>query len=162
MPKDSSIKSVLIIGSGPIVIGQACEFDYAGSQNGRARNEVKTGIKSNRRSVRSNSRQIPNLLLTSGLSSNEKVASVIPAKIPKYESAPINPKDHEAAIADIANPTPTAIPIVRGPRFPLFEVNVLAKTVPGINPARTNKRVKPRVNPSKVNKLPPGLKQRMH
>src|SRR5882757_3872077 len=32
MPKDSSIKSVLIIGSGPIIIGQACEFDYAGSQ----------------------------------------------------------------------------------------------------------------------------------
>lgn len=32
MPKDTSIKSVLIIGSGPIVIGQACEFDYAGSQ----------------------------------------------------------------------------------------------------------------------------------
>lgn len=32
MPRDTSIKSVLIIGSGPIVIGQACEFDYAGSQ----------------------------------------------------------------------------------------------------------------------------------
>ncbi|RXF69050.1 carbamoyl-phosphate synthase large subunit [Arcticibacter tournemirensis] len=32
MPKDSSIKSVLIIGSGPIIIGQACEFDYSGSQ----------------------------------------------------------------------------------------------------------------------------------
>ena len=31
MPKDNSIKSVLIIGSGPIVIGQACEFDYSGS-----------------------------------------------------------------------------------------------------------------------------------
>jgi carbamoyl-phosphate synthase large subunit len=36
MPKDSSIKSVLIIGSGPIVIGQACEFDYAGSQSARS------------------------------------------------------------------------------------------------------------------------------
>ena len=36
MPKDNSIKSVLIIGSGPIVIGQACEFDYAGSQSARA------------------------------------------------------------------------------------------------------------------------------
>lgn len=36
MPKDSSIRSVLIIGSGPIVIGQACEFDYAGSQAARA------------------------------------------------------------------------------------------------------------------------------
>ena len=32
MPVDSSIKSVLVIGSGPIVIGQACEFDYSGTQ----------------------------------------------------------------------------------------------------------------------------------
>lgn len=32
MPKNTSIRSVLIIGSGPIIIGQACEFDYAGSQ----------------------------------------------------------------------------------------------------------------------------------
>lgn len=32
MPLDKSIKSVLIIGSGPIIIGQACEFDYSGSQ----------------------------------------------------------------------------------------------------------------------------------
>ena len=32
MPKDSSIKKVLVIGSGPIVIGQAAEFDYAGAQ----------------------------------------------------------------------------------------------------------------------------------
>ncbi len=36
MPRDISIKSVLIIGSGPIVIGQACEFDYAGSQAARS------------------------------------------------------------------------------------------------------------------------------
>ncbi|MBC7607513.1 MAG: carbamoyl-phosphate synthase large subunit [Burkholderiales bacterium] len=36
MPKDNSIQSVLIIGSGPIVIGQACEFDYAGSQAARS------------------------------------------------------------------------------------------------------------------------------
>ncbi|MEY3433054.1 MAG: hypothetical protein RL131_990 [Bacteroidota bacterium] len=36
MPKDSSIKSVLIIGSGPIIIGQACEFDYSGSQAARS------------------------------------------------------------------------------------------------------------------------------
>jgi carbamoyl-phosphate synthase large subunit len=36
MPRDTSIKSVLIIGSGPIVIGQACEFDYAGSQASRS------------------------------------------------------------------------------------------------------------------------------
>ncbi len=32
MPKNKNIKSILIIGSGPIIIGQACEFDYAGSQ----------------------------------------------------------------------------------------------------------------------------------
>ena len=32
MPKDNSIESVLVIGSGPIVIGQACEFDYSGTQ----------------------------------------------------------------------------------------------------------------------------------
>ncbi|MEY4973313.1 MAG: hypothetical protein RLZZ55_100 [Bacteroidota bacterium] len=39
MPKDQSIKSVLIIGSGPIVIGQACEFDYSGSQAARSLRE---------------------------------------------------------------------------------------------------------------------------
>ena len=39
MPKDTSIKSVLIIGSGPIVIGQACEFDYSGSQAARSLRE---------------------------------------------------------------------------------------------------------------------------
>ncbi|MGH2812117.1 MAG: hypothetical protein ACRDI1_05330, partial [Actinomycetota bacterium] len=32
MPKRTDIRSVLIIGSGPIVIGQACEFDYSGTQ----------------------------------------------------------------------------------------------------------------------------------
>ena len=39
MPKDTSIKHVLIIGSGPIVIGQACEFDYSGSQASRSLRE---------------------------------------------------------------------------------------------------------------------------
>jgi carbamoyl-phosphate synthase large subunit len=39
MPKDNSIKSVLIIGSGPIIIGQACEFDYSGSQASRSLRE---------------------------------------------------------------------------------------------------------------------------
>ncbi|HXS56272.1 MAG TPA: carbamoyl-phosphate synthase large subunit [Hanamia sp.] len=39
MPKDSSIKTVLIIGSGPIVIGQACEFDYSGTQAARSLRE---------------------------------------------------------------------------------------------------------------------------
>ncbi|WP_177760645.1 carbamoyl-phosphate synthase large subunit [Flavobacterium sp. I3-2] len=43
MPKDLSIKTVLIIGSGPIIIGQACEFDYSGSQSARSLREE--GIK---------------------------------------------------------------------------------------------------------------------
>ena len=43
MPKDNSITSVLIIGSGPIIIGQACEFDYSGTQAARSLREE--GIK---------------------------------------------------------------------------------------------------------------------
>ena len=43
MPLDKSIKTVLIIGSGPIVIGQACEFDYSGTQAARSLREE--GIK---------------------------------------------------------------------------------------------------------------------
>ena len=39
MPKDLALKSVLIIGSGPIIIGQACEFDYSGSQASRSLRE---------------------------------------------------------------------------------------------------------------------------
>jgi carbamoyl-phosphate synthase large subunit len=39
MPKDTSINSILIIGSGPIIIGQACEFDYSGSQAARSLRE---------------------------------------------------------------------------------------------------------------------------
>jgi carbamoyl-phosphate synthase large subunit len=39
MPKDASIRSILIIGSGPIIIGQACEFDYSGSQASRSLKE---------------------------------------------------------------------------------------------------------------------------
>ncbi len=39
MPKNSSINHILIIGSGPIVIGQACEFDYSGSQASRSLRE---------------------------------------------------------------------------------------------------------------------------
>src|SRR5437764_10652906 len=39
MPRDSSIKKVMVIGSGPIVIGQAAEFDYAGTQACRALRE---------------------------------------------------------------------------------------------------------------------------
>src|SRR3954463_16003204 len=43
MPLDKSIQSVLIVGSGPIIIGQACEFDYSGSQAARSLREE--GIK---------------------------------------------------------------------------------------------------------------------
>src|SRR5690606_22292916 len=43
MPLNTSIKTVLIIGSGPIVIGQACEFDYSGTQAARSLREE--GIK---------------------------------------------------------------------------------------------------------------------
>ena len=43
MPRDNSIKSVLIIGSGPIIIGQAAEFDYSGTQAARSLREE--GIK---------------------------------------------------------------------------------------------------------------------
>ncbi|MFK7980152.1 MAG: carbamoyl-phosphate synthase large subunit [Saprospiraceae bacterium] len=39
MPKDNSIKSILIIGSGPIIIGQACEFDYSGTQASKSLRE---------------------------------------------------------------------------------------------------------------------------
>jgi carbamoyl-phosphate synthase large subunit len=39
MPRDNSIKSVLLIGSGPIIIGQACEFDYSGTQASRSLRE---------------------------------------------------------------------------------------------------------------------------
>ncbi|MCC5923177.1 MAG: carbamoyl-phosphate synthase large subunit [Crocinitomicaceae bacterium] len=39
MPRNNNIQSVLIIGSGPIVIGQACEFDYSGSQAARSLRE---------------------------------------------------------------------------------------------------------------------------
>ncbi|MEO6741561.1 MAG: hypothetical protein ABIP20_15040, partial [Chthoniobacteraceae bacterium] len=39
MPRDNSIKKILLIGSGPIVIGQGCEFDYSGVQACKALKE---------------------------------------------------------------------------------------------------------------------------
>ena len=39
MPKRTDLKSILIIGAGPIVIGQACEFDYSGAQACKALRE---------------------------------------------------------------------------------------------------------------------------
>ena len=44
MPKRDDIHHILIIGSGPIVIGQACEFDYSGTQ--ACKHYVKKAIKS--------------------------------------------------------------------------------------------------------------------
>jgi carbamoyl-phosphate synthase large subunit len=43
MPKRTDIKSILIIGAGPIVIGQACEFDYSGTQACKALRRRATG-----------------------------------------------------------------------------------------------------------------------
>jgi carbamoyl-phosphate synthase large subunit len=39
MPKEENIKRVLVISSGPIIIGQACEFDYSGTQACKALKE---------------------------------------------------------------------------------------------------------------------------
>ena len=39
MPRRSDLKSIMIIGAGPIVIGQACEFDYSGTQACKALKE---------------------------------------------------------------------------------------------------------------------------
>ena len=39
MPRRDDIDSILLIGSGPIVIGQACEFDYSGTQGAKALKE---------------------------------------------------------------------------------------------------------------------------
>ena len=44
MPLDTSIKKVLVIGSGPIVIGQAAEFDYAGAQACRVLKEAGVNV----------------------------------------------------------------------------------------------------------------------
>lgn len=43
MPKRTDIKSILILGAGPIVIGQACEFDYSGA--GRVKRCAKRGYR---------------------------------------------------------------------------------------------------------------------
>ena len=44
MPKRTDIESVLFIGAGPIVIGQACEFDYSGAQACKALKEAGTRV----------------------------------------------------------------------------------------------------------------------
>ena len=43
MPKRTDISSILIIGAGPIIIGQACEFDYSGTQAVKALKDEATG-----------------------------------------------------------------------------------------------------------------------
>jgi hypothetical protein len=40
MPRRDDIQKILLIGSGPIVIGQACEFDYSGTQGAKALTEL--------------------------------------------------------------------------------------------------------------------------
>lgn len=44
MPKNPDIKKVLVLGSGPIVIGQAAEFDYAGTQACRSRKKKESRL----------------------------------------------------------------------------------------------------------------------
>jgi hypothetical protein len=48
MPKRTDIKTILLIGAGPIVIGQACEFDYSGTQACKARQFLRRGKMTNR------------------------------------------------------------------------------------------------------------------
>ena len=51
MPKRTDIKSILILGAGPIVIGQACEFDYSGAQACKALREEGYRVKIGRAHV---------------------------------------------------------------------------------------------------------------
>ena len=44
MPKDESIQKILLIGAGPIVIGQGCEFDYSGVQACKALQEDRKSV----------------------------------------------------------------------------------------------------------------------
>jgi len=39
MPRRNDLRKILLLGSGPIVIGQACEFDYSGTQGAKALRE---------------------------------------------------------------------------------------------------------------------------
>jgi carbamoyl-phosphate synthase large subunit len=88
MPKDLSIKSVLIIGSGPIVIGQACEFDYAGSQAARSLREEGievTLINSNPATIMTDKVVADNIYLQPlepesivGILKNHKIDAVLP------------------------------------------------------------------------------------
>ncbi len=57
MPRRNDLSSVLVIGSGPIVIGQACEFDYSGTQACRVLKEE--GVPSHRREAFFTSRKRP-------------------------------------------------------------------------------------------------------
>lgn len=82
MPKDQSIQSVLIIGSGPIIIGQACEFDYSGSQGALSLREegvTVTLINSNPATIMTDQKTADNVyLLPLTVESLEKVLSEVP------------------------------------------------------------------------------------
>jgi carbamoyl-phosphate synthase large subunit len=52
MPRRTDLHSILIIGSGPIVIGQACEFDYSGTQACRVLRDEGTASSSSTRTRR--------------------------------------------------------------------------------------------------------------
>ncbi len=52
MPKRTDIQTILLIGSGPIVIGQACEFDYSGTQACKALRRRATASSSSTRTRR--------------------------------------------------------------------------------------------------------------
>ena len=88
MPRDNSLKSILIIGSGPIVIGQACEFDYAGSQASRSLREEGievTLINSNPATIMTDSVVADNIYLEplepasiEKILSNHKIDAVLP------------------------------------------------------------------------------------
>ena len=83
MPLDHSIKTVLIIGSGPIVIGQACEFDYSGSQAARSLREE--GLK---------------VLL---INSNPATIMTDPMMADKVYLLPLNPESIEQIIEENKN-----------------------------------------------------------
>ncbi|MCK9480891.1 MAG: carbamoyl-phosphate synthase large subunit [Bacteroidia bacterium] len=82
MPKNNSIKSVLIIGSGPIIIGQACEFDYSGSQAARSLREegiTVTLINSNPATIMTDPSTADNIyLLPLTVESIEKILTEVP------------------------------------------------------------------------------------
>ena len=95
MPKDNSIKSVLIIGSGPIIIGQACEFDYSGSQAARSLREE--GIK---------------VIL---INSNPATIMTDPMMADKVYLLPLNVESIEQILEETKPAAPVAAPVKAAP-----------------------------------------------